>query len=186
MARFINKGGNIMGYDKRSLGPMLFSKNVNYEPQRTNNFQLEVYGLPGQGTEQVMLTIVDFSLPTLTNDPYSINHGNSDVKFAGVTRFTGSDTLNVVDYITTDMEEIIRQWRALVYDPRDDTIGWAIRYKKDGTVTEFGPDGTFYRYWNYKGLWPSAVNYGNSLSHESPDIKKIELTIQYDKCDRNL
>ena len=167
--------------DSRSLGAMHLSANSSYEPQRSNNFQVEFYGLPGQGTEQIMLACSDFTLPNITNDPIEIQHGNSSVKFAGRTNFQGVDRLTCIDWITTDIEKIIDQWRALVYNPEDDTIGWASRYKKEGSVTEFGPDGTFERQWKLMGCWPSGVNYGE-LSHEQNDIKKVELTIAYDKA----
>jgi len=172
-----------MAWDSRSLGPQHLAASLNYEPQRSNNFQVTIYGLPGQGTELVMLTLVDFSLPRVTNDPLPLQHGNTNVKFAGVTQWQGSDTLNVVDYITTDMEKIISDWRELVYRPSDDAIGWAAQYKKQGSVVEAGPDGTFLREWKYEGMWPSEVNYG-ALSHENNELKKIEIQIQYDRAYR--
>lgn len=174
-----------MGYDKRSLGPMHLSANRNYEPQRTNNFQVEIYNLPGAGTEQIMLALVDFSLPNITNEPLDVGHGNSVVHYAGRAQFQGMDSLSVVDWITTDMEKIIKAWHYQVYNPENDKIGWAVDYKKDGCVTEFGPDGTFFRDWTIKGCWPSGVNYGETLSHDGNEVKKITMTITYDKAWRN-
>lgn len=173
-----------MGFDPRSLTPNHLSANANYEPQRTNNFQVEIYGLPGAGTETVMLALADFSLPNVTNDPIEVQHGNTNVKFAGVARWQGSDTLSVIDWITTDVEKCIVAWRKLVYNPETDAIGWAVNYKKNGLVTEFGPDGTFERSWKYKGLWPSGANYGSTMSHEGNEVKKVELQIAYDKAYR--
>jgi len=172
-----------MAYDSRSLGPQHLAADLKWEPQRTNNFQLNIFGLPGQGTEMIMLALVSFSLPTISNDPISVKHGNTDVKFAGVTQWQGSNSLQVNDYITTDMSQIISDWRALVYNPVTDAIGWAVEYKKTGEVVEFGPDGTFYRTWHYEGLWPNEVNFGE-LSHDGNDIRKIEMTIQYDRAYR--
>ena len=82
------------------------------------------------------------------------------------------------------MESIIDAWRKQVYDPETDQIGWATQYKKDGMVTEFGPDGTFFRNWKIKGVWPSGVNYGSSMSHEGSEVKKLEMTLAYDKAFR--
>lgn len=173
-----------MGFDTRSLGPMHLSTNSAFEPQRTNNFQVEFYNLPGQGTMDIMLACHDFSLPTVSNEPIEIGHGNSTVKFAGRTSFAGMETLSVIDWITTDMEKVIDAWRYLVYNPEDDTIGWASRYKKTGTITEFGPDGTFFRNWSVIGAWPNSVTYGETLSHEGSEAKKISMNISYDKCFR--
>lgn len=171
-----------MGYDSRSLGPMHLSANRNYEPQRTNNFQVEFYNLPGQGTEQIMLATNDFSMPNITNDPIEVGHGNSTVKFAGRTNFTGMDTLTCIDWITTDIEKIITDWRHLVYNEKTDQIGWAVDYKKEGSVTEFGPDGTFFRNCKILGVWPYGVNYGESMSHEGAEVKKVTVNISYDKA----
>lgn len=173
-----------MGYDSRSLGPNHLSANRRYEPQRVSNFQVEFYGLPGQGTEEIMLATNDFSLPNITNEPITVYHGNTDVKFAGKTQFQGMDTLTCIDWITLDMEQIINAWRRQVYNPETDEIGWAADYKKEGCVTQFGPDGTFFRNWTVKGAWPSGVNYGSSMSHEGNEVKKIEMTITYDKAFR--
>ena len=173
-----------MAWDERSLGPQHLAADLKWEPQRTSNFQVNIYGLPGQGTEMIMLSLVNFSLPNIQNDPIPIKHGNTNVKFAGSTEWQGSDQLTVIDYITTDLSQIISDWRKLVYDPETDAIGWAANYKKQGEVVEAGPDGTFYRTWKYEGIWPSAVNFGE-LNHEATtDVRRIEMTMQYDRAYR--
>lgn len=171
-----------MGYDSRSLGPMHVSANRNYEPQRTNNFQVEFYNLPGAGTQEIMLATNDFSLPTISTPVVDVGHGNSKVHFAGQAEFSGMESLQVVDYITTDIENIIKEWHLQVYNPETDKIGWAANYKKDGQVTEFAPDGTNLRNWKIKGAFPSAVNYGPTLSMDGAEVKKVEITISYDKA----
>lgn len=173
-----------MAWDARSLGPQHLAADLKWEPQRVTNYQLNIYGLPGQGTEMVMLSLVNFSLPTVSNEVINIKHGNTDVKFAGTTQWQGSDQLTVIDYVTTDISKMISDWRELVYRPSDDAIGWAANYKKQGEVTETGPDGTFHRTWKYEGIWPSQVNYGE-LNHESTtDVRRIEIQIQYDRAYR--
>ena len=172
-----------MAWDERSLGPKHLAADLKWEPQRTNNFQVEIYGLPGQGTEMIMLALSEFSLPTIQNDPYRVKHGNTEVKFAGVTEWSGSESLRVNDYVTTDISAIISNWRELVYNSQTDAIGWAANYKKAASVFEAGPDGTFHREWKYEGVWPSGVEYGE-LSHESPELRKINVTLQYDRAYR--
>ena len=70
-----------MGYDPRSLGPMWASRTVKYEPQRVNNYQLEIYNLPANGTEQLMLACQDFSMPEIGNPKLSVGHGSSYIHF---------------------------------------------------------------------------------------------------------
>lgn len=173
-----------MAFDGRSLGPQHLAADLKWEPQRQTNFQLSIYGLPSQGTEMIMLSLVNFSLPTVTNEVLNIKHGNTDVKFAGTTTWSGSGQLQVIDYITTDMSKIISDWRELVYRPSNDAIGWAAEYKKAGDVCLVGPDGTFERTWHYEGIWPSEVNYGE-ITHESTnDPVRIEIQLQYDRAYR--
>ena len=173
-----------MAWDSRSLGPQHLAADLKWEPQRQTNFQLNIFGLPGQGTEMVMLSLVNFSLPTVTNEVINIKHGNTDVKFAGTTQWQGSNQLTVIDYVTTDISKMISDWRELVYRPSDDAIGWAANYKKQGEVVQVGPDGTFQRTWKYEGIWPNEVNYGE-LNHESTtDVNRIEIQIQYDRAYR--
>ena len=155
-----------MAWDSRSLGPKHLAADLAWEPQRQTNFQLNIFGLPGQGTDLIMLSLVNFSLPTVTNEVINIKHGNTDVKFAGTTQWQGSNQLTVIDYITTDIQKVISDWRELVYRPSDDAIGWAAQYKKNAELVTVGPDGTFVRTWQYEGVWPSEVNYGE-VNHES-------------------
>ena len=173
-----------MGWDMRSLGPKHLAADKKWEPQRINNFQLCVYGLPGQGTELVMLSLMQFSLPQISNDPINISHGNTNVKFAGTTQWAGSDSLQVVDYITNDIAKMISDWRELVYRQATDEIGWAHEYKKDGEVFEVGPDGTNVRIWKYEGIWPNAVNYGELNYDTQGEVRKIDITLQYDRAYR--
>jgi hypothetical protein len=171
-------------WDNRSLGPKHLAADLKWEPQRVTNYQLNIFDLPGQGTEMIMLALVNFSLPTVSNEVINIKHGNTDVKFAGTAQWQGSDQLTVIDYITTDISKMIDDWRALVYNSQNDAIGWAARYKKNGSVTESGPDGTNLREWKYEGIWPSQVEYGE-LNHESTtDVRRINIQIQYDRAFR--
>ena len=173
-----------MAWDSRSLGPKHLAADRKWEPQRQTNYQLTIFELPGAGTEAIMLSLVNFSLPTVSNEVINIKHGNTDVKFAGTTQWQGSDQLTVVDYITTDIQKIVSDWRELVYRPATDEIGWAVEYKKEGEVSLVGPDGTNERVWKYEGIWPSQVNYGE-VNHESTtDVVRVEIQIQYDRAYR--
>ena len=60
-------------------------------------------------------------------------------------------------------------------------VAIAADYKKPAYVTQYAPDGTLLRIWNLEGVWPSAVDYGQ-ISYESPGVKTINITLQYDKA----
>ncbi|AMM44843.1 tail tube protein [Bacillus phage SP-15] len=170
-----------------SISHMHLSANKRYEPQRVNNFEVTIYGLPGGAgaAKELTMAVSTFSKPNITNDPIEVPHGNSKVKFAGTTQFQGSETLEVVDYIGADIEKIVVDWHKQVYNPEDDTIGFAQNYKKKATITEFAPDGTMERSWTLLGLFPTGVNYGENLNYEGNEVKKIQMTLSYDKAYRN-
>jgi hypothetical protein len=147
-----------------------------FEPQRTNHFEILIDGLEG-----LTLAVNTFSLPNITNDPIEIAHGNSRRKYAGQTAFGGSETLEVTDYIGLDVEGMVNTWRLQVYDPKTDLMGCAVDYKKNAWVTEYAPDGLALRVWNLEGVWPSGVAYGDTLSMDGSEVKKITLTLAYDR-----
>lgn len=167
----------------KKRGPIDFieTDKFRWEPQRTNHFELVVEGMDAD----FPLVVNTFGLPNVTNDPIEVAHGNSRKKFAGQTAFGGADSLEVTDYVGYDTEQQINDWRLQVYDPHTDTIGLAFNYKRAATVTEYSPDRTRLRVWHIEGLWPSGVAYGDSLTNDGSDVKKITLTMAYDRAYRD-
>ena len=166
----LHTGGPIALHDITEAGK------YNFEPQRTNHFEVLIDGLDG-----LTLAVNTFSLPNITNDPIEIAHGNSRRKYAGQAAFGGSETLEVTDYIGLDIEGQVNSWRLQVYDPMTDLMGLAATYKKNAWVTEYAPDGSALRVWALQGVWPSGVAYGDTLSMDGSEVKKITLTLAYDR-----
>ncbi|WJZ23498.1 tail tube protein [Listeria phage LIS04] len=175
-----------MAVMREVISHMHLSANKRYEPQRTNNFQVTIYNLPGgtSAAKELTMAVATFAKPNITNNPIEVAHGNSKVKFAGTTEFAGSETLEVIDYIGADIEKIVNNWHKQVYDPADDSIGFAADYKKKASVVEFAPDGTMERQWDLLGLFPTGVSYGDTLNHEGNEVKRIQITLSYDKARR--
>ena len=96
-------------------------------------------------------------------------------------KVNGSGSLVVRDLVQEDVEKMIDEWRASVYRKDTDAIGFAADYKKPAKVTQSAPDGTLLRVWDLEGVWPSAVDYGQ-VSYNSPGVKTISITLQYDKA----
>jgi hypothetical protein len=155
-----------------------------WEPQRTNHFEVTINGLlddEGDATHKFALAVSTFSLPNITTDPIEIAHGNSRQKYAGQAVFGGAESLEVIDYIYPDMEMIVRNWQVKVYNPQTDMMGLAADYKKDAIVTEYSPDGIKLRQWKLEGVWPSGVAYGDTLTQDGSEVKKVTLTLAYDR-----
>lgn len=165
-----------------NLGAMFMSQSATYEPQRSFNFIVQFTGLGTNGST-IMLSTQSFPLPTESSSVQTVNNGNTQVKYAGqVTWSSGSLVLR--DYIDLDTELAIVNWRQQVYNPRNDAVGWAVNYKKEGIITEVAPDGAYGRTWIMEGCWPSDADFGN-LDSTSDSIKTLTLTIQYDKAFRD-
>ncbi len=150
-----------------------------FEVQRTNNFEIQIDNV--SKVRPLILAVVSGFLPNESNEVISLNYGNTTITVAGKANANGSGSLVVRDLVQEDIEQVIDEWRKTVYDKETDAIGFAADYKKPAYVTQYAPDGTLLRVWNLEGVWPSAVDYGQ-VSYESPGVKTINITLQYDKA----
>lgn len=150
-----------------------------FEVQRTNNFEIQIDNVTK--VRPLILAVVSGFLPNESNEVISLNYGNTTITVAGKANANGSGSLVVRDLVQEDIEQVIDEWRKTVYDKETDAIGFAADYKKPAYVTQYAPDGTLLRIWNLEGVWPSAVDYGQ-ISYDSPGVKTINITLQYDKA----
>lgn len=150
-----------------------------YEVQRTHNFEIQIEGV--SKVRPLILAVVSGFLPNESNEPISLNYGNTQIFVAGAARVNNSGTLVVRDLIQEDIEQVIDEWRSTVYNKETDAIGFAADYKKIAYVTQYAPDGSYLRVWTLEGVWPSAVDYGQ-VSYDSPGVKQISITLHYDKA----
>lgn len=150
-----------------------------FEVQRTNNFEIQIDNVSKQRI--LTLAVVSGFLPNESNEVIQLNYGNTQITVAGAARPNNTGTLVVRDLIQEDVEKMIDDWRASVYNKDTDGIGFAFDYKKSAKVTQSAPDGTLLRVWDLEGVWPSAVDYGQ-ISYDSPGVKSISITLQYDKA----
>jgi hypothetical protein len=153
-----------------------------FEVQRTNNFEIQIDNVGD--VRSLILAVVSGFLPNESNEVISLNYGNTTITVAGKANANGSGSLVVRDFVQKDMEQVIDNWRKTVYDKSNDAIGFAADYKKHAYVTQYAPDGTMVRVWDLEGVWPSAVDYGQ-VSYDSPGVKTISITLQYDKATIN-
>jgi hypothetical protein len=161
-----------------------------YEPQRTNNFEVQIIGInslvsadqgvsmPSNSSDCISLSVATFKAPSVSINPIEIPYGNNRIKYAGKPEFEDSD-LVVNDYIGLSVERIVMAWSALVYNSKSQAIGRASKYKKTAYLIEFAPDGTQARQWQLNGCWPSKVELGE-YNQEGGAVRQITATITYD------
>lgn len=172
---------------------MISSISDKWEPQRTNNFELQIVGLnksqyisntTGESvssnmSKAIMLSVASYSAPKINVGTIAVQYGNNTVKYAGKPEFPDS-TIVLNDYIGLDIEKAISDWQKMVYDPDNEVIGRAKNYKKDAYLIEYSPDGSIYRTWKVEGCWPSQVDLGE-FAQEGGSVRQITVTLVYDR-----
>lgn len=147
-----------------------------FEPQRTNNFEVQFTNL--DGSETITLATADFGAPDISVSTLDVSYGNSKVHFAGTPSYSGgSFTCN--DFIGLNVEKILNAWFKKVYNPETETIGKASEYKKTAYLSEFSPDYTLVRQWELIGCFPTQLNLG-SYSQSNNSVRSVSLNISYD------
>lgn len=172
---------------------------ADYEPQRTNNYEVQILGLEGitdmfgnvvnqasRAGEIITLCCNSFTAPDITMSDLRVRYGNNSRKYAGVPDITDA-TLELNDYIGVNTENILKAWFSKVYNPITEDIGYEIEYKKTGYLieydTKYSTSSTIYNYqsriWKLEGLWPANLQIGQ-FSAENNAIRRISVTL---KCD---
>ena len=161
-----------------------------WEPQRTNNFEIQFpnlgqlftidqgLALPGNATDLLTLSVKSVSYPSTNIDKLTISYGNNSVNFAGRPNY-GDVEIVVNDFIGIQSERILMGWSGLVYNPKTEVIGWASQYKRDGYLLEFAPDGTCVRRTQLRGCFPGTVAPGN-FSNDDNSLREISVTFYCD------
>lgn len=172
------------------LGTYHMVGNDSYEPQRKNNFEVQIVGLtglksvqrkislPSNSSDIITLSVASAAAPSISIDPIIISYGNNKIKFAGTPTFNDSSIV-LNDYIGLQVEKIIAAWHSLCYDPQTQKVGLASNYKKTAYLIQYAPDGTQARSWMLVGCWPSSVEYGD-YSYEDNSQRQVTMTLVYD------
>lgn len=170
-----------------------------YEPQRTNNFELQIVGLgglkmftdknssgigksvPNNISDQLTLSIANFTAPTIEMSNITIPYSNNEVHFAGKPTFSGANRVTFNDYIGLNVERLLMAWFKEVYNVKTQAVGRAKNYKKTAYVIEYDPSGTYSRSWQLNGLWISSIELGE-YSQDDNSVRKINCAFVYDNC----
>lgn len=175
------------------LGTYHMVKNTDFEPQRTNNFEVQIVGLdtllmpaeentyvPSNISELITLSVASFQAPSLAINPIQIHYANNMVNFAGKPTFSGGD-LVINDYIGIDIERLLMAWMNTVYNPETQEIGNAVDYKKTAYLIEYNPKGTLCRQWQINGCFPTNISLG-SFDQSNANVRTISMTLTFDNA----
>lgn len=161
--------------------------NSNFEPQRTNNFEVQIIDLDTLDhagktfsgiSSSIKLAVDKHSIPKFTVSVLKIKRGNTQVKYAGTPEYgSGSMTLN--DYIGLEVAGKIAAWQNLVYDPETEEVGLATSYKKRIILREMSPSYEIIRKWEIIGAFPTSVDLGD-FNNSDNSVRKITVALEYD------
>jgi hypothetical protein len=159
----------------------LASQKGGFEPQRQNNFTINISGLGEGAADLLSLSLVSVPLPTMSTDVIELPYGNEKVKVAGTANF---EDLNLVvrDFIDENTRKVLIGWFHSMYDPKTGKMGRAKDYKKSGSITMMTPDGKDRPACELQGVFISSFNPG-TLDMASAEPVQIELTLSIDKAD---
>lgn len=192
-----------------TLASSLFM-NETYEPQRTNNFELQIVGLDtlvraghtikdknngysdeiwsrlqnhkNETTRELILSIKSAFSPKTSISVIEMQYGNTKTKFAGIPSYD-SGTITWNDYYDYDTELLLKAWQAAAYDEVTGAVGDAIDYKRTAYLTMFSPSGRSARRWKLYNCWVSDVN-GDDFSNDGNGPRGLAATFIYDKAVR--
>lgn len=160
-----------------------------FEPQRTNNFEINFPNLPkltsAQGGmefenpgEAITLSVKSVGDLSQNIDNIPIHYGNNAIKFAGKPSLNDiSITIN--DFIGMHTERVLEAWSALVYNKYTQKVGLASTYKTDAYLLEYAPDGTNVKAWKLEGCWPGTISYGG-YNQDGASVREITMTLNVD------
>jgi hypothetical protein len=148
-----------------------------FEPQRSNNFEIQLYGVPGQ--DLLVLSTSAFTPSTGKNNPIDLGYLNEKIKVAGQGTWDDAQ-LTVRDFVDQQTYASLMAWRKMVQDPATGFIGFASTYKKQGDVILLAPDGSVERKFKLVGVWPIDVK-GASLSMDTAAAYTVTVTLSVDK-----
>ena len=161
-----------------------------WEPQRTNNFEIQFpnlgqlftidqgLALPGNASNLLTLSVKSVSYPSTTISALKVSYGNNSINYAGKPEY-GDVEIVCNDFIGLQTERIIMGWHKLVYDPKTEKVGRASVYKRDGYLFEYSPDGEFVRKTQLRGCFPGTVAPGN-FSNDDNSRREISVTFYVD------
>lgn len=147
-----------------------------FEPQRTYDFDVELYGVPGAG--DIELSVQSSNIPTPEVGAIEINMGAERRKVAGQANVPDGEIV-VVDYIDRAILSSLLEWQRLVYDPDTGLLGLASSYKKEGAIVMVGPDGQSQRIYRLKGVWPTRVSPDN-LDYTNESVLTVTMSLSID------
>lgn len=160
-----------------------------YEPQRKNNFLVQLNGgAIGLASAEIYLALQGFPFPVETNHPKRIRWFNESRTYAGSLADFNDLNMTVHDYLDRKTAQLLYEWRRLIWNPQNLSIGLARNYKMSGTLYLSPPNAVSIndviaksRMWYLQGVWPTNLDMGSFDMESDGENVMISCTLA---CDR--
>jgi len=150
-----------------------------FEPQRKNNFALQIAPKGGVDMGVIEFAMSKFPFPKSELEKGETQLLNEVRKWAKAPfKFEGG-TLTLKDYVDKKVSDAIQKWYKLAADVQSGKIGYASDYKTQATLILFGPNGNNEREWTLYGLWCRGYSNGEG-DMSSGDQVEITATLEWD------
>lgn len=167
-----------MGLTNPQSADHIAAEGGTFEPQRQNNFSLEV-ALGAADRDLIEMALQGLTVPATINEQVIVQYKNEQRKVAGQATVEDGN-LALVDYVDQDTRGAIMRWRKQVYDPETGKLGLAKNYKKTANIILEGPDGATKRVGKLVGVYPPQ-DPTIDLNMESSDKVLMEVPLSVDK-----
>ena len=159
----------------------LAGKSTGYEPQRQSNWGFQAT-IPGgsTGAEFISLAVEGASLPKLGLQPLELHYFN-EVRYVAGKAVYEPVPLRLKDFVDVGVAAACVAWQQKTYDPNTGQIFFASKYKTEGALLLYGPDGVASRRWTLVGCWLMDFDPG-ALDMTSNEKVVMECTLRYDKA----
>lgn len=159
------------------LSPDKIGAGSNFEVMRKALFEVVI---PGLGTDDLRIACTGFPFPKFAVSAVDYNYKNTTIKLAGRSKLTQDMTLKLRDVVDGKVRNALWAWAITVYNPTTGAIGLQSAYKKQCSLVMTGPDGNTPQEWVLKGVWPSAIDFGEGdNSADGPVEINATLSVDY-------
>jgi hypothetical protein len=162
-----------------------------FEPQRTNNWLVQINGGPSTAlaSADFYLSLKSFPFPIEQNPVKRIRWFNESRTYAGSLADFADLSMQIHDYLDRQTAEILYEWRRLIWNPAHLTIGLARNYKLSGVLFLAPPNAISLdditsksRTWYLQGIWPISLDMGTFDMDGDGENVMINCTLAIDRA----
>lgn len=120
------------------------------------------------------------SLPTSTVAPIEVPYFGRKVKFAGNRTFP-EWTITIINDEDFQVRKAFESWLAAINTHKTNVQKLSpIAYQKDGTVSQYGKDGSTLRTYRFVNVFPSEISPIELNWGSENEVEEFSVTLQYD------